>query len=84
MALWFTRNSTHDEDKKLLDQLVNVMARIPVERGKLSVSLQEELRVQNAGISSQPSQVNMFILKCRNFNHTDGGCEYKNIRFQIG
>lgn len=56
LALWFTRNSTHDEDKKLLDQLVNVMARIPVERGKLSVSLQEELRVQNAGISSQPSQ----------------------------
>lgn len=51
------------------------MARIPVERGKLSVSLQEELRVQNAGISSQPSQVNMFILKCQNFNHTDGGCE---------
>lgn len=60
MVLWFTRDSAHDEDKKIIDQLMNVMPLLHKKKDKLSVSQVEELCEENTGIASQPSQVNMF------------------------
>lgn len=60
MALWFTRDPAHDEDKKLIDQLLNAMPLLRKEKDKPSDSQMKDLRGENTGIAPQPSQVNMF------------------------
>lgn len=66
MALWFTRDSTHDEDKKLIDQLIKSIPLLSKEPAtKPRVSQAGELREENTGIASQLSQVNMLNWRVR-------------------
>jgi len=60
MALWFTRDSKHDEDKKIIDQLINVMPLLLEKQDNLCVSQVKESCGENTGVASQLSQVNMF------------------------
>lgn len=59
MALWFTRDATHDEDKKIIDQLIKVMPLVHEKQDEICGSQVKELWGENTGIASQPSQVNM-------------------------
>ncbi|KAG0623529.1 hypothetical protein M758_3G181000 [Ceratodon purpureus] len=56
MALWFTRDQAHDEDKKLIDQLMNAMPLLRKEKDDSSDSLMNDLCGENYGIAPQPSQ----------------------------
>jgi hypothetical protein len=60
MALWFTRDPAHDEDKKLIDQLMNAMPLLRKEHGEPRISEVRDLRRENTGTAPQPSQVSMF------------------------
>lgn len=74
MALWFTRDPAHDEDKKLIDQLMNVMVILSEKQDKLSISQVQQLRGENTGIPPQLSQVIMVNWRANFFSQTEDRC----------